>query len=70
MLRHGRVLEGIALSWNPAGIAALVPAAASARSSALAGFGLGPPIGTGDVAVRQLAVTGNVRQPARPGETP
>ena len=40
LLRHGRVLEGITLGWNVAGIAVLAVAAVAARSVALAGFGL------------------------------
>ena len=40
LLRRGRVLEGITLGWNVAGIVVLAVAAVAARSVALAGFGL------------------------------
>ena len=40
LLRRGRILEGITLGWNVAGIAMLAVAVVTARSVALAGFGL------------------------------
>ena len=40
LLRRGRILEGITLGWNVAGIAVLAVTAVTARSVALAGFGL------------------------------
>src|SRR5208282_2519838 len=40
LLRRGRVLEVITLGWNVAGIMVLAIVAVSARSVALAGFGL------------------------------
>ncbi|HET9967818.1 MAG TPA: cation transporter, partial [Streptosporangiaceae bacterium] len=40
LLRRGRLLEGITLGWNAAGIVVLAFAAVAARSVALAGFGL------------------------------
>ena len=40
LLRRGRILEGITLGWNVAGIAVLAVAAVTARLVALAGFGL------------------------------
>ncbi len=40
LLRRGRVIEGITLGWNVAGIVVLAVAAVAARSVALAGFGL------------------------------
>src|SRR6266536_3212555 len=40
LLRRGRVLEGVTLGWNVAGIVVLAVAAVAARSVALAGFGL------------------------------
>ena len=40
LLRRGRILEGITLGWNVAGIAVLAVTAVAARSVALAGFGL------------------------------
>ncbi len=40
LLRRGRMLEGITLGWNAAGIVVLAIAAVRARSAALAGFGL------------------------------
>jgi divalent metal cation (Fe/Co/Zn/Cd) transporter len=40
LLRRGRILEGITLGWNVAGIAVLAVRAVAARSVALAGFGL------------------------------
>ena len=40
LLRRGRVLGGVTLGWNVAGIVVLPVAAVAARSVALAGFGL------------------------------
>ena len=40
LLRRGRILEGITLGWNVARIAVLAVAVVTARSVALAGFGL------------------------------
>ena len=40
LLRRGRVLEAATLAWNVVGIAVLAVAAVTARSVALAGFGL------------------------------
>jgi hypothetical protein len=47
LLRRGRILEGITLGWNVAGIAVLAVTAVTARSVALAGFGLDSLIETG-----------------------
>jgi divalent metal cation (Fe/Co/Zn/Cd) transporter len=40
LLRRGFTLEGVTLGWNVVGVAVLAVAAVSARSVALAGFGL------------------------------
>ena len=42
LLRRGFALEYVTLAWNVAGIVVLAIAAVSARSVALAGFGLTP----------------------------
>jgi divalent metal cation (Fe/Co/Zn/Cd) transporter len=64
LLRRGRVLEGITLSWNVAGIVVLAIAAIGARSVALAGFGLDSliEIGASTVVLWELAGTGADRQ--------
>ena len=64
LLRRGRILEGITLGWNVAGIAVLAVAAVTARSVALAGFGLDSLIETGasTVVLWELAGTGEDRQ--------
>jgi divalent metal cation (Fe/Co/Zn/Cd) transporter len=64
LLRRGRVLEGITLSWNVAGIVVLAIAAIGARSVALAGFGLDSliEIGASTVVLWELADTGAERQ--------
>jgi divalent metal cation (Fe/Co/Zn/Cd) transporter len=64
LLRRGRVLEGITLSWNVAGIVVLAIAAIGARSVALAGFGLDSliEIGASAVVLWELADTGAERQ--------
>jgi divalent metal cation (Fe/Co/Zn/Cd) transporter len=64
LLRRGRVLEGITLGWNVVGIAVLAVAAISARSVALAGFGLDSliEIGASTVVLWELSGTGEERQ--------
>src|SRR5260370_6089789 len=64
LLRRGRVLEGITLGWNVVGIAVLTVAAISARSVALAGFGLDSliEIGASTVVLWELSGTGEERQ--------
>jgi divalent metal cation (Fe/Co/Zn/Cd) transporter len=64
LLRRGRVLEGITLSWNVAGVVVLAIAAVAARSVALAGFGLDSliEIGACTVVLWELAGTGEERQ--------
>jgi divalent metal cation (Fe/Co/Zn/Cd) transporter len=64
LLRRGRILEGITLGWNVAGIAVLAVAAVTARSVALAGFGLDSliEIGASTVVLWELAGTGEDRQ--------
>jgi divalent metal cation (Fe/Co/Zn/Cd) transporter len=64
LLRRGRVLEGITLSWNVVGIVVLAVAALRARSVALAGFGLDSliEIGASTVVLWELSGTGAERQ--------
>src|SRR5260370_37125299 len=64
LLRRGRVLEGITLGWNVVGIAVVAVAAISARSVALAGFGLDSLIelGASTVVLWELSGTGEERQ--------
>jgi divalent metal cation (Fe/Co/Zn/Cd) transporter len=64
LLRRGRVLEGITLGWNAAGILVLAVAALRARSVALAGFGLDSliEIGASTVVLWELSGTGEDRQ--------
>ena len=64
LLRRGRILEGITLGWNVAGIAVLATAAVAARSVALAGFGLDSliEIGASTVVLWELSGSGEDRQ--------
>jgi divalent metal cation (Fe/Co/Zn/Cd) transporter len=64
LLRRGRILEGITLGWNVAGIIVLAEAAVRARSVALAGFGLDSliEIGASTVVLWELSGTGEDRQ--------
>jgi divalent metal cation (Fe/Co/Zn/Cd) transporter len=64
LLRRGRVLEGITLSWNVVGIVVLAVAAVRARSVALAGFGLDSliEIGASTVVLWELSGIGAERQ--------
>ena len=64
LLRRGRVLEGITLGWNVAGIVVLAVAAVTARSVALAGFGLDSliEIGASTVVLWELSGSGDDRQ--------
>jgi divalent metal cation (Fe/Co/Zn/Cd) transporter len=64
LLRRGRVLEGVTLGWNVAGIAVLAVAAVAARSVALAGFGLDSliEIGASTVVLWELSGSGPDRQ--------
>ncbi|MFE2431094.1 cation transporter [Streptomyces sp. NPDC059373] len=64
LLRRGFVLEYATLAWNVVGIVVLAVAAISARSVALAGFGLDSliEIGASTAVVWELSGTGEVRQ--------
>ena len=64
LLRRGFGLEYATLGWNVAGIVVLAVAAVSARSVALAGFGLDSliEIGASTVVIWELSGTGEERQ--------
>jgi len=64
LLRRGFALEYATLGWNVAGIVVLAIAAVSARSVALAGFGLDSliEIGASTVVIWELSGTGEERQ--------
>jgi divalent metal cation (Fe/Co/Zn/Cd) transporter len=64
LLRRGFVLEYVTLTWNVVGIVVLAVAAISARSVALAGFGLDSliEIGASTVVIWELSGTGEERQ--------
>ncbi|MEV7358502.1 cation transporter [Kitasatospora sp. NPDC091276] len=64
LLRRGFALEYTTLAWNVAGFVVLAVAAISARSVALAGFGLDSliEIGASAVVVWELSGTGEARQ--------
>ena len=64
LLRRGRILEGITLGWNVVGIVVLAMAAVTARSVALAGFGLDSliEIGASTVVLWELSGTGQDRR--------
>jgi divalent metal cation (Fe/Co/Zn/Cd) transporter len=64
LLRRGFVLEYVTLAWNFVGIVILAIAAISARSVALAGFGLDSliEIGASTVVIWELSGTGEERQ--------
>jgi divalent metal cation (Fe/Co/Zn/Cd) transporter len=64
LTRRGFALEYATLSWNVAGVAVLAIAAISARSVALAGFGLDSliEIGASTVVIWELSGTGHRRQ--------
>ncbi len=64
LLRQGFTLEWITLGWNVVGIFVLAAAAISARSVALAGFGLDSliEIGASTVVIWELSGTGEARQ--------
>jgi divalent metal cation (Fe/Co/Zn/Cd) transporter len=64
LLRRGRLLEAATLVWNVVGIVVLAVAAVSARSIALAGFGLDSliEIGASPVVLWELAGTGDARR--------
>ncbi|WP_055585670.1 cation transporter [Streptacidiphilus griseoplanus] len=64
LLRRGFALEYVTLSWNVIGIVVLTLAAISARSVALAGFGLDSliEIGASAVVIWELSGTGEGRQ--------
>jgi len=63
-VRRGLALEYLTLAWNAAGIVVLAIAAISARSVALAGFGLDSliEIGASTVVIWELSGTGAERQ--------
>lgn len=64
LVRRGLILEYLTLAWNIAGIIVLAIAALSARSVALAGFGLDSliEIGASTVVIWELSGTGEERQ--------
>ncbi|MGW9022888.1 cation transporter [Streptomyces sp. NPDC055722] len=64
LLRRGFALEYVTLSWNLVGIVVLAVAAISARSVALAGFGLDSliEIGASTVVIWELSGSGEDRQ--------
>ncbi len=64
LLRRGFILEYITLGWNIAGIAVVAITAITARSVALAGFGLDSliEIGASTVVIWELSGTGQGRQ--------
>ena len=64
LLQRGRALEWATLAWNLVGIVVLAAAAVSARSVALAGFGLDSliEIGASTVVMWELSGTGEARQ--------
>lgn len=64
LVRRGFILEYLTLGWNVAGIVILAIAAITARSVALAGFGLDSliEIGASTVVVWELSGTGEERQ--------
>jgi divalent metal cation (Fe/Co/Zn/Cd) transporter len=64
LLRRGRILEALTLSWNVVGIVVLAIAALAAHSVALAGFGLDSliEIGASTVVLWELSGTGEARQ--------
>ena len=64
LLRRGFALEYVTLTWNVAGIVVLAIAAITARSVALAGFGLDSliEIGASVVVIWELSGTGELRQ--------
>ncbi len=64
LLRRGFALEYATLAWNVAGIVVLAVAAITARSVALAGFGLDSliEIGASTVVIWELSGTGEDRQ--------
>ena len=64
LLRQGFTLEYVTLGWNVAGIVVLAVAAVTARSVALAGFGLDSliEIGASTVVIWELSGTGEDRQ--------
>jgi divalent metal cation (Fe/Co/Zn/Cd) transporter len=64
LVRRGFILEYLTLAWNVLGIVVLAIAAVSARSVALAGFGLDSliEIGASTVVIWELSGTGGERQ--------
>lgn len=64
LVRRGFMLEYLTLAWNIAGIVVLALAAITARSVALAGFGLDSfiEIGASTVVIWELSGTGEERQ--------
>ncbi|MGW0885537.1 hypothetical protein [Streptomyces sp. NPDC002671] len=64
LLRRGFALEYATLLWNVIGIVVLAAAAVTARSVALAGFGLDSliEIGASTVVIWELSGTGEARQ--------
>lgn len=64
LLRRGFALEYVTLAWNVAGVVVLAVAAITARSVALAGFGLDSliEIGASTVVIWELSGTGTKRQ--------
>ena len=66
LLRRGFALEYVTLSWNVAGIVILAIAAITARSVALAGFGVDSliEIGASTVVIWELPGSGADRAPS------
>jgi len=64
LIRRGYILESLTLAWNVAGLVVLAIAAITARSVALAGFGLDSliEIGASTVVIWELSGTGEERQ--------
>jgi divalent metal cation (Fe/Co/Zn/Cd) transporter len=64
LVRRGFILEYLTLAWNVAGIVVLAIAAISARSVALAGFGLDSliEIGASTIVIWELSGAGKERQ--------
>jgi len=64
LVKRGFILEYLTLAWNVVGIVVLAIAAISARSVALAGFGLDSliEIGASTVVIWELSGTGDERQ--------
>jgi len=71
LVRRGFALEWATLGWNVAGIVILAVAAVSARSVALAGFGLDSliEIGASTVVIWELSTSSSSRRRRSPSAT-